>query len=74
MSDDEVIELLEIAKRHLSRVKLEFDRLKAELNSLEDEKSNSAKEHQRLCNKISENGKNNRSASNSYKEFKRRKL
>ena len=54
MSDDEVIGLLEIAKRHLSRVKLEFDRLKAELNSLEDEKSNSAKEHQRLCNKISE--------------------
>lgn len=33
---------------------MEYDRLKAELNSLEDERSNSAKEQQRLCNKISE--------------------
>ena len=33
MSDGEVIELLEIAKGHLPRVKLEYDRLKAELNS-----------------------------------------
>lgn len=31
-----------------------MDRLKAELNSLEDEKSNSDKEQQRLCNEISE--------------------
>jgi len=36
------------------RVQLEYDRLKAELNSLEDEKSNSAKEQQRLRNEISE--------------------
>ena len=53
MSDDEVIELLEIAKRHLPRVKLEYDRLKAELNSLEVEKSNSTEDYHRLCNEIS---------------------
>jgi hypothetical protein len=46
-SDDEVVELLKIAKGHLPRVRLEYDRLKAELNSLEDGKRNSAKEHQR---------------------------
>ena len=54
ISSDEVLELLNISKEHLPRVKLEYDRLTAELNSLEDEKSNSAKEHQRLCNEISE--------------------
>ncbi|MGC2308522.1 MAG: hypothetical protein WA461_08965, partial [Nitrososphaeraceae archaeon] len=54
MSDSEIIELLKIANGHLPWVKLEYDRLKAELDSLEDEKSNSAKEHQRLCNETSE--------------------
>jgi hypothetical protein len=54
MSDEDVVELLKIAKGHLPRVRLEYDRLKAELNSLEDEKRNSAKEQQRLCNEISE--------------------
>lgn len=54
MSDKDVIEVLHIAKGHLPRVRLEYDRFKAELNLLEDEKSNSAKEHQRLCNEISE--------------------
>ncbi len=53
MSDDDVIELLKIANGHLPRVRLEYDRLKAELNSLEDEKSNSAKDYHRLCNEIS---------------------
>ena len=53
MSDDEVIELLKIASRHLPRVQLEYDRLKAELNSLEDEKNNSTKGYHRLCNEIS---------------------
>jgi hypothetical protein len=38
MSDGEVIELLKIANGHLLRIQLEYDRLKAELNSLEDEK------------------------------------
>ena len=54
ITDDEVIEFLEIAKGHLPRVKLEYDRLKAELNSFEDEKSNSVKDYHRLCNEISE--------------------
>ena len=53
MGDDKVIELLKIANGHLPRVQLEYDRLKAELNSLEDEKSNSAKDYHRLSNEIS---------------------
>jgi predicted transcriptional regulator len=54
MSDEDIVEFLNIAKWHLPRVKLEYDRLKAELNSLRDEKSNSTKEQQRLCDEISE--------------------
>lgn len=46
MSNDDVVALLNTAKGHLPRVKLEYDRVKAELNSLKDEKSKSAKEHQ----------------------------
>ena len=53
MSNDEVVEPLKIAKGHLPRVKLEYDRLKAELNSMEDEKSNSTEDYHRLCNEIS---------------------
>lgn len=53
MSDREVVEHLKIANGHLSRVRLEYDRLKAELDSLEEEKSNSAKDYHRLCNEIS---------------------
>ena len=53
MGDGDVIELLKIANGHLPRVKLEYDRLKAELNSLEDEKSNSTDDYHRLCNEIS---------------------
>ena len=41
MGDGEVVETLKIANGHLPRVQLEYDRLKAELNSLEVEKSNS---------------------------------
>jgi hypothetical protein len=54
MSDNEVVELLKIAKGHLPRVGLEYDRLKAELNSLEVEKSNSTKDYHRLSNELSE--------------------
>jgi hypothetical protein len=53
MSDNEVEELLKIANGHLPRVTLEYDRLKAELNSLEDEKTNSTEDYHRLCNEIS---------------------
>jgi chromosome segregation ATPase len=54
MSDSDVVELLKIANGYLPRVRLEYDRLKAELNSLEDEKSNSTEDYHRLCNEISE--------------------
>ena len=53
MGDGEVVELLKIANGHLPRIRLEYDRLKAELNSLEVEKSNSAKDYHRLCNQTS---------------------
>ena len=53
VSDGEVVELLKMANGHLPRVQLEYDRLKAELNSLEVEKSNSAKDYHRLCSEIS---------------------
>ena len=53
MGDGEVIELLKIANGHLPRVRLENDRLKGELNSLEEEKSNSTEDYHRLCNEIS---------------------
>ena len=53
MNDSEVVGLLKIANGDLPRVKLEYDRLKAELNSLEDEKSNSTEDYYRLCNEIS---------------------
>jgi len=51
ISDDEVIELLEIAKGHLPRVQLEYDRLKAELNSLKVEISNSVQMYQDFCDR-----------------------
>jgi hypothetical protein len=54
MSDEDVVESLNIAKGHLPHIRLEYDRLKAELKLLEDEKKNSAKEHQQLCNEISQ--------------------
>ena len=41
MGDDEVIELLRIANGHLPRVRLEYDRAKAGLNSWNAEISNS---------------------------------
>ena len=53
MNDDAVADLLKIANGHLPRVRLEYDRLKAELNSLEDEKSNSTEDYHQLCNETS---------------------
>jgi hypothetical protein len=60
MGDGEVVDLLKIANRYLPRVRLEYNRVKeeinsskAELNSLEDKKSDSAKDYNRLCNEIS---------------------
>jgi hypothetical protein len=53
MSDDDILELLEISKGHLPRVRLEYDRLKAEINSLKAKKLNLLNEHQRQCDEIS---------------------
>ena len=53
MRDGEVVELLKIANGYLPRVRLEYDRVKAELNSLEAKKLNLFNEHQRQCDEIS---------------------
>ncbi len=51
--DGEVVELLKIANGYLPRVRLEHDRVKAELNSLEAKKLSLFNEHQRQCDEIS---------------------
>lgn len=51
MSDGEVIELLKIANGHLPRVQLEYDRFKAELNSLNADISNSVRIYQDFCDR-----------------------
>ena len=53
MKDGEVVELLKIANGYLPRVRLEYDRVEAELNSLEAKKLNLFNEHQRQCDEIS---------------------
>jgi predicted transcriptional regulator len=52
IGEDEVIELLKIANGILPRVRLEYNRVKGELDSLEANKLNSFKEYQRQCNEI----------------------
>ena len=58
MSDTEVVELLKIANGYLPRVRLEYDRLKAEKNSLqaglnswEAELSNTVRTYQGFCDR-----------------------
>jgi hypothetical protein len=51
MSDGDVLELLNIAKGHLPRVRLEYDRLKAELNSWKTKISNSVRTYQQFCDR-----------------------
>ncbi len=51
MSDGEVAELLHISRCHLPRVRLEYDRLEAELNSLKDDVSNSVQIYQDFCDR-----------------------
>jgi hypothetical protein len=51
MRDGEVVELLKIANGYLPRVRLEYDRLKAELNSLKAEISNSVRTYQDFCDR-----------------------
>jgi predicted transcriptional regulator len=51
MKDGEVVELLKIANGYLPRVRLEYDRHKAELSSLKAEVSNSVRIYQDFCDR-----------------------
>jgi uncharacterized protein YgiM (DUF1202 family) len=51
MGDGEVAELLKIANGYLPRVRLEYDRHKAELNSLKADISNSVRIYQDFCDR-----------------------
>ena len=51
MSGDEIAKLLKIANGHLPRIKYEYDRLQAELNSLKVEISNSVRIYQQFCDR-----------------------
>ena len=51
MGDVEILELLKIANGYLPRVRLEYDRLQAELNSLKAEITNSVRIYQDFCDR-----------------------
>ncbi|MPZ05366.1 MAG: hypothetical protein GEU26_02940 [Nitrososphaeraceae archaeon] len=51
MRDGEVMELLKIANGYLPRVRLEYDGLRAELNSLKAELSNTVRIYQQFCDR-----------------------
>ncbi len=51
MRDAEVVELLKIANGYLPRVRLEYDRVKAELNSGKAELSNTVRIYQQFCDR-----------------------
>jgi predicted transcriptional regulator len=51
MGGGEIVELLKIANEHLPRVRLEYDRLKAESNSSKAEISNSVRIYQDFCDR-----------------------
>ena len=51
MSDGEILELLKIANGYLPRIRLEYDRHKAELNSLKAEISNTVRIYQGFCDR-----------------------
>src|ERR671919_1771169 len=52
MSDDEVVELLRIANRYLPAVRMEYNRLKEEKNSLEANVEESARTSQEISDQI----------------------
>ena len=51
MGDGEVVELLKIANGYLPRVRLEYDRVKADLNSLKAEINNAVRIYQDFCDR-----------------------
>jgi hypothetical protein len=51
MSDEDVVELLKIAKGHLPRVRLEYDRLKTELNSWKAAITNEVQAYQQFVDR-----------------------
>jgi hypothetical protein len=51
MSNSEIVELLKIANGYLPRVRLEYDRAKAELSSVKAEITNSVRIYQQFCDK-----------------------
>ena len=51
MGKGEIIELLKIANGYLHRVRLEYDRLQAELNSVNAELGNSVRTYQDFCDR-----------------------
>jgi predicted transcriptional regulator len=51
ISDTEVVELLKVANGHLPRIRLEYDRVKSELNSWKAEVNNAARTYQLFCDR-----------------------
>ena len=51
MGDAEVVELLKVANGYLPRVRLEYDRIKIELNSWKAAVSNAARTYQQFCDR-----------------------
>jgi hypothetical protein len=51
ISDDEIIELLDLARQHIPGVRLEYDRLEAELNSRKAELNSITRTYQQLCDR-----------------------
>ena len=51
MGDGEVVELLKIANGYLPRVRLEYDRVRNELNSMKAEVSNTVRTYQDFCDR-----------------------
>jgi transposase-like protein len=51
LGDGEVVELLRIANGYLPRIRLEYDRVQVELNSLKAELSNTVRIYQQFCDK-----------------------
>jgi predicted transcriptional regulator len=73
MSEVQLVELLKVANGHLPRVTSQYEKLKAEINSLEYEKSNSAKDYQQLRDGISNLHKTENQLQLTIEELQRKK-